>query len=74
MLLDAEAEPAIIPSAEGMVGVMARREPMMLWLGTGRLLVRRPRGRRRYFVSGGVAHFRHNHLTLLAERCQEIGT
>ena len=72
-MLRVDATSVILPAVDGMLGVLADRAPFAAALGSGRLTVRRPGRRYRYFVSGGVAHLDENVLTILADRCQPAG-
>ena len=69
----AEVTSVVLPAVDGMVGVLARRAPFTAELGDGRLTIRRPGRRHRYFVSGGVADLHENVLTVVAERCLPAG-
>ncbi|HET6430020.1 MAG TPA: F0F1 ATP synthase subunit epsilon [Phycisphaerae bacterium] len=72
-VMEAEVTSVILPAVDGMVGVLAGRAPFTAELGDGRLTVRRPGRRYRYFLSGGVADLHDNVLTIVAERCQPAG-
>jgi len=71
--LDVAATSAIFPAADGMVGVLPGRAPLMARLGAGRLTVHRPGRRYRLFVNGGLAQLKDDELTILARRCQPVG-
>ena len=71
--LDVEAVSAIFPAADGMVGVLPGRLPLVAALGAGRVTVRRPGRQYRIVVEGGAAHLRDNVLTILAEKAQRPG-
>lgn len=72
VVFQTEAASAIVPVADGMVGVMAGREPLLAALAAGRVLLQREGRKYRYYVSGGVMRFCDNVLTVLAERCQRV--
>jgi F0F1-type ATP synthase epsilon subunit len=72
-ILDVEAVSVVFPAADGMVGVLTGRLPLVAALGAGRVIVRRPGRQYRVFVEGGAAHMRNNVLTILAEKAQRSG-
>ena len=71
--LDVQAPSAVFPAADGMVGVLPGRSPLMAKLGLGRMIIHRPGRRYRLFIDGGVAQMAGDELTILAERCQPVG-
>jgi len=65
-----EAASIVFPAFDGAFGILARHGPLVAALGAGRLTVRAPRGKTRwYFISGGVVHIRQGALTMLTEEC-----
>lgn len=72
-VLTAEAVSAIVPMADGLLGILAGRAPLIGMLGAGALAVTMPGDQRQtFFVSGGFAHVGENGLSVLAEVCQMI--
>jgi F-type H+-transporting ATPase subunit epsilon len=66
-VLDEQVSQAIVPAHDGLVGILTGRSPILLKLGTGTLRVDLPGGQRRFFfVDGGVAQMKDNHLTILS--------
>ena len=66
-LLDEQVVQAIVPAHDGLVGILTDRAPLLVKLGTGPLRIDLPGGQRRYyFVDGGVAQMKDNHLTILS--------
>lgn len=66
-LLDEQLSYASIPAADGQLGVMHRRAPLMIKLGDGALRLDTASGQTHwYFVGGGFAQMKDNVLTLLA--------
>jgi F-type H+-transporting ATPase subunit epsilon len=64
---DATVTQAIIPAHDGLMGFLTGRSPIITMLGAGPLRVDLPEGRKRFFyVGGGVAQMKNNHLTLLS--------
>jgi F-type H+-transporting ATPase subunit epsilon len=60
----------MLPAADGWIGILARRAPLVAQVGAGRMTVRRPEGgTNEYYVAGGFAHVREGMLTVLAEEC-----
>ena len=72
LVFQTQAYSAVVPAADGMVGVMAGREPLMTALAPGRMVIRREGRKYRFFVSGGAMRFYDGVLTVLAERCQAV--
>ncbi len=72
-LCSAEAESAQFPAADGLVGVLGGRGPMVALVGAGPLTIRLPDGAaHEYYVAGGFAHMMDNVLVLLAEECTAL--
>ena len=68
-ILEAEAVYAELPVHDGQLGVMIDRAPLLVKLGVGKLrLDLADQAQQWYFVDGGFAQMRGNHLTLLTER------
>ena len=66
-LLDEPVVQAIVPAHDGLVGILTDRAPLLVKLGTGPLRIDLAGGQRRYFfVDGGVAQMKDNHLTILS--------
>ena len=66
-LLDESIVQAIVPAHDGLVGILTDRAPLLVKLGTGPLRLDLSNGQRRYyFVDGGVAQMKDNHLTILS--------
>ena len=66
-LLDESIVQAIVPAHDGLVGILTDRAPLLIKLGTGPLRIDLANGQRRYFfIDGGVAQMKDNHLTILS--------
>jgi F-type H+-transporting ATPase subunit epsilon len=64
-----------LPAADGWIGILARRAPLVAQLGAGRMSIRQPEGgSNEYYVAGGFAHVREGGLTVLAEECVPAGS
>jgi F-type H+-transporting ATPase subunit epsilon len=67
-LLDESLTQAIIPAADGMLGILTGRAPLLAKLGTGALRLDLASGQRRvYRIEGGIAQMKDNHLTILTQ-------
>lgn len=63
-----EAVSVRLPLADGDLGVLAGRSPMMALLGAGEMVIEpKDKPPERYFVAGGFAHVRSNVVSVLAE-------
>ena len=71
-LLAGEAISVVLPAADGMMGVLANRAPMLVALGSGLVTIRRQGRRHRYTVHGGLAAMRDGALRIVAEQCEEL--
>jgi F-type H+-transporting ATPase subunit epsilon len=68
-----DAVSVVFPATDGMVGVLANRSPLVAQLGSGRLDVEQPDGKRlEFFVAGGFVQIRDNAMTVLAEECLPV--
>jgi F-type H+-transporting ATPase subunit epsilon len=65
-LADESVTHVIIPAADGLLGILTDRAPLLARLGNGPLRLDLVSGQRRmYRISGGVAQMKDNHLTIL---------
>ena len=65
-VLDESLTQAIIPAADGSLGILTHRAPLLAKLGTGRLRLDLASGQSREFlIEGGVAQMKDNRLTIL---------
>jgi F-type H+-transporting ATPase subunit epsilon len=66
-LLDESLQQAIIPAADGLLGILTGRSPLLARLGAGPLRLDLASGQKRsYFIDGGIAQMIDNRLTILA--------
>ena len=64
--LDESISQAIVPTWNGLIGILTDRAPLLVKLGVGPLRIDLPGGQRRtFFVDGGVAQMKDNRLTVL---------
>jgi len=69
--LGMEVVGAIVPLADGLMGFLPGRAPLIAQMGAGELVLREsPKVAQRYFVSGGFAHMANGRMSVLAEECQ----
>jgi len=69
-----ETPSVMLPAADGWIGILARRAPLVALMGAGRMTIRRPEGgSNEYYVAGGFANVREGELTVLAEECIPAG-
>lgn len=65
-VLDESCAQVILPAFDGQIGILTDRAPLLAKLGIGVLRVDLANGQRRqYFVDGGIAQMKGNHLTVL---------
>ena len=69
----ADAVSAVIPAADGEIGILGGHAPLLTILGTGKLTVEGDSGEHhQFFVSGGFALVRDNAVSILAEQAQSL--
>jgi F0F1-type ATP synthase epsilon subunit len=71
-ILSADASSVILPTTDGMMGVLVNRAPFIAAIGKGRLMVRTEATEETFTISGGAAHMRENTLTIIAEQCVRV--
>jgi len=65
-VLDESLSQAILPAHDGLIGILTDRAPLLVRLGQGPLRVDLASGQsQNYYVEGGVAQMKDNHLTIL---------
>jgi F0F1-type ATP synthase epsilon subunit len=69
-VLAVDATSAVVPTTEGLLGILVDRAPFLAAVGSGKLVIRQHEQSRLFTVSGGVAHMRENVLTVLAATCK----
>ena len=73
-VLDESLTQAIIPAADGLLGILTDRAPLLAKLGKGPLRLDLASGQKRFFrIEGGVAQMRDNKLTILTQVAAEQG-
>lgn len=66
--LDESISQAIVPTWNGLIGILTDRAPLLVKLGVGPLRIDLSGGQRRtFFVDGGVAQMKDNKLTVLTQ-------
>jgi F0F1-type ATP synthase epsilon subunit len=71
-VLSVDASSVILPTTDGMMGVLVNRAPFIAAVGKGKLMVRTAGKEETFTVSGGAAHMRDNVLTIVAEQCARV--
>lgn len=72
-VLALDARFVALPAYDGEMGVLPRRAPMLVQLGSGRLRVEPAEGETRsIFVSGGFAQMVEDRLTILTEEARDL--
>jgi len=72
-VLALDARFVALPAFDGEMGVLPRRAPILVQLGSGLLRVEPAEGEpRSLFVSGGFAQMVDNRLTILTEEAREL--
>ena len=73
-ILDESLTQAIIPAADGLLGILSNRSPLLAKLGKGPLKLDLASGQtRRFQIAGGVAQMKDNKLTILTQTATEQG-
>ena len=65
IVLEATITSAQVPAADGLVGILNHRAPLLAKMGTGILRLDTTAGSQRYLVSGGYAQMKGEELTIL---------
>lgn len=69
-LLSDHAVLAVVPAADGEMGILANHAPLAAANGVGQLVIEKKGGQRRqFFLAGGFTQFRANSMAILAEQC-----
>lgn len=61
-----------VTAADGEVGVLAHRSPMLAAIRKGQLRIQTPAEQMRFLVEDGVAHVRDNRMTVLVRQCTPL--
>jgi F-type H+-transporting ATPase subunit epsilon len=75
MVVETEARFAAVPAWDGEIGFLARRAPIVIKVGIGRLRIQTPGEELVFFVAGGFAQMVDDRLTILTQealRAEEI--
>jgi F-type H+-transporting ATPase subunit epsilon len=71
-VLDESLTQAILPAADGLLGILTDRAPLLAKLGKGPLRLDLASGQKRFFqIDGGVAQMKDNKLTILTQVAAE---
>lgn len=73
-ILDESLTQAVIPAADGLLGILTDRSPLLAKLGKGPLKLDLASGKTRHFqIEGGIAQMKDNKLTILTPSASEQG-
>ena len=65
IVLETTITAAQVPAADGLVGILNHRAPLLAKMGTGILRLETATGSQRFMVSGGYAQMKGEELTIL---------
>lgn len=65
---DQSADQAIVPAWDGQIGILTDRAPLLVKLGMGPLRIDAGGKQHTFFVDGGIAQMKSNHLTILTNQ------
>src|SRR4051812_50195785 len=74
-ILDETVSQAILPAHDGEIGLLSGRAPLLVKLGQGRMqldVTGGSRGRRVFYLEGGIAQMKDNNLTVLTQMAVPI--
>ncbi len=72
VLLSKQVESAVVPAAEGYLGILAGHAPLLCLLKAGEITIRDERGTTFYFTSGGFLEATPTKVNLLTESAEAI--
>lgn len=72
MLFDNSATSVVVPAHDGQVGFLTGHAPILVKLGAGPLTIEAGTSQTVYFISGGVAQFKDDVLTVLTDEAIAI--
>jgi F-type H+-transporting ATPase subunit epsilon len=68
---DAEATQVILPTHDGLIGILKDRAPILVKVGKGSLRIDLPGGKSKHFaIDGGIAQMKDNKLTILTQTAE----
>ena len=74
-IFDEQVSQAIVPAVDGQIGFLTGHAPALVRIGAGMMRLESSGGRAfTKFVDGGVAQFKDNVLTVLADRAIDPGS
>ncbi len=70
----ADARMVVFPAADGLVGILPGRAPLVAALGAGMLTITAPGGEKdEYYLARGFAQVHEDTMTILADECVPVG-
>ncbi len=74
VLFEGVARGVVAPAFDGEMGILPLHAPMMTLLGRGTLRVDTAEGERRFGVDGGFLQVVDNHVRVVTERAEVLGS
>lgn len=74
VLYEGAARGIVAPAFDGEVGILPSHAPMMTLLGRGTLRIDTAEGERKFGIDGGFLQVVDNHVRVVTEKAQHIGT
>ena len=72
IVFSGEASSAVVPAADGYLGILPHHAPLLAALGKGRLeVVTVSEGTRTWNLSGGLLEIHSNHVSVLADEVMD---
>ena len=70
-ILKSEAEEVVIPSYEGLMGILKDHIPLITYLRPGQIIIKN-QNEKCYFVQEGIVEFSNNNLLILTSTAKEV--
>ena len=70
-ILKSEAEEVVIPSYEGLMGILKDHIPIITFLRPGQIVIKN-QNEKKYFVQEGIVEFSNNNLLILTSTVEDV--
>ena len=70
-ILKSEAEEVVIPSYEGLMGILKDHTPLITYLRPGQIIIKN-QNEKCYFVQEGIVEFSNNNLLILTSTVEDV--
>ena len=70
-ILKSEAEEVVIPSYEGLMGILKDHIPLITYLRPGQIIIKN-QNEKCYFVQEGIVEFSNNNLLILTSTVEDV--